>query len=230
MSEKLLVPEDGFSVVLQKSKNITHLKYEDEFRNNWSRTVCGLGFYDDDPFVNVDTSVREVKCEECRKKALGNPEAIFVNKTDFDYGTENGKKRRKIIEKKLEDKYKEIKDSGGSVSETVEFLNGSSISINAYDPSMGDCGDSYVYLTFIDTSYGETTEVIVDLPSYSFNKVADALIYLLSKAKVVDKGLFGEKDFYDLDETVHPIIGEVSSKKYKMHVVRELPAECRKYE
>lgn len=180
-----IISEDQFSLVLNKKTNIKHLKYEDKERRDWGRAPCKEIINESDS-VKLNEPPRNVTCKKCLKIVTNNNKrAIFVSPDDYRDDTIDGtSEKQKLMTKKITEEYEIEQSSGSYIDEKVEFLNGSSIRLRAHDPAYGDCGDPYILFDFVDVSYGKTKTKSISFNPSSFNTVANALIYLISKIKM----------------------------------------------
>jgi len=193
----IIVPEDQYSVLLNTETGVKHLKYEDSDRCNWCSSVCGISLLDNKVIKSAPKiSPRSADCKRCLAIALKQEDSVFVSSKEYDHWTGYGKGSRKKLKEKLERAYKQAGDQAGGFCKKIEFLNGSYIELVAHSPAMGDCGDAHITMTIGSVSYGETQELVIDFEAHSFNRVSDAMIYLMSKVKT-DIAMHDTGEFYD---------------------------------
>jgi hypothetical protein len=205
----IIIPEDQYSIMLNMETGIKHLKYEDPDRHNWDRTVCGNGISES----KVLTAAPKIKpraadCKRCLSSACDQEDSVFVGPEEYDHWTEYGKKSRKSLKERLEEGYRKATDESGGFYEKIEFLNGSYIEITAHSPAMGDCGDAHIFMTIGSVSYGKTQRIGIDFNAHSFNRVSDAMIYLMSKVKT-DIAMYSTGEFYDPHKDTSGILNHI---------------------
>jgi len=205
-------------------KAVMHKIYKNDTIHLWSkkdgynRTVCGIVISENDLEIEKEENCRpsEVNCKRCLAQIFGKDRTGKVRKGEFvdedldNYWHPKREERSKKLNA-LTRKWSKNRDlEGGIVEESVQFANGCSVSIQAYEPEYGECGDSHLSLRITDMGYGKLRATILDLNPNTAGKVIDAIIYLLSKVKN-HPGMRKSLYFHDPDEVYNSILVEKAS-------------------